>query len=139
MPDPIQIGSAKLDLSERFFRTAAVTASPADATETVIATLSITPDLAVMEGVVLWAWYSVTVGTAGVSLLTRIRRDSLTGTVVKASGATTAAAASLQDRALVAFDTGPSLPNEVYVVTAAVASATAASTVSAVELAALVI
>jgi hypothetical protein len=104
-----------------------------------VATLNITPDLAVMEGVMLWAWASLTVGTDGVSILTRIRRDSLTGTAVKASGATTAVAAQLVDRSIVAFDTGAVLPNEVYVLTMAVGSASAGSTVSAVEFAALVI
>jgi hypothetical protein len=139
MPQPIQIGSAGLDLSERFFRTATVTGSPATSAEVTVATLNITPDLAVMEGVMLWAWASLTVGTDGVSILTRIRRDSLTGTAVKASGATTAVAAQLVDRSIVAFDTGAVLPNEVYVLTMAVGSATAGSTVSAVEFAALVV
>lgn len=139
MPDPIKTGAAGIDLSERFFRTATVTGSPATSAEVVVATLNITPDLAVMEGVMLWAWCSLTVGTDGVSILARLRRDSLTGTVVKASGATTATAAQLVDRAIDGFDTGPSLPNEVYVLTLAVGSASAASTVSAVELAGLVI
>lgn len=138
-PPPIRIGAAGLDLSERFFRTATVDASPAAASETVVATLTVTPELAVQEGVIVWGYVALTVGTAGVSLNTRIRRDSLTGTIIKASGATTATAANLIDRAIVGFDTGPTLPNEVYVLTLILASASAESTVSAVELAALVI
>lgn len=139
MPDPIRQSAAGLDLSARFFRTATVTGSPAAGSETTVATLNIADDLAVMEGAMLWAYYSLTIGTAGVSVLTRIRRDSLTGTVVKASGATTVAAAELHDKAMVAFDTGTVLPNEVYVLTVTVGSASAESAVSAVELAALVI
>jgi hypothetical protein len=139
MPDPIRRSAVDLDLSPRYFRTASITGSPATSAEVVVATLNIADDLAVTEGVLLWAWASLTVGTDGVSILTRIRRDSLTGTVIKASGATTAVAAQLVDRSIQGFDTTPTLPNEVYVVTMAVGSATAGSTVSAVELAALVI
>jgi len=139
LPDPIRIGAAGIDLSDRFFRTATITGSPATDAEVTVATLNIGPDLAVQEGTMLWAWCALTIGTAGVTLLARIRRDSLTGTVVKASGAATVAAAELHDKAMVAFDTGTVLPNEVYVFTLAVGSASAASTVSAVEFAALVI
>ena len=138
-PPPIQIGAAKLDLSERFFRTATVDASPAAGSETVVATLNVTPELAVMEGVIVWAYVALTIGASGVSLNTRIRRDSVSGTIIKASGATTVTAANLVDRAIVGTDTSPSLPNEVYVLTLTVGSGAAESTVSAVELACLVI
>jgi hypothetical protein len=139
VPDPIRQGAASLDLSERVFRTATVAASPAAAAETTIATLNIAQDLAIMEGVLLVAHFAWTVGTAGVSGAVRIRRDSITGTVVKASGAKTRTAAQLVDDAIVGFDTGASLPNEVYVLTLTVASASAESTVSAVDFVALVI
>lgn len=128
-----------IDLSPRFFYTEAITASPALAAEVVVATLNIADDLTAVEGVYLSAWASLTVGTAGVSIVTRIRRDSLTGTVIKASGATTAVAAQLVDRAIAGVDESPTFPNEVYVLTMQVASASAESTLSAVTLAAWVI
>jgi cell division protein ZapA (FtsZ GTPase activity inhibitor) len=128
-----------IDLSPRFYFTEAVTGSPATSAEVVVATLNISDDLTALEGVYLSAWASLTVGTDGVSILTRIRRDSLTGTVIKASGATTATAAQLVDRAIEGVDESPSFPNEVYVLTMAVGSASAGSTVSAVTFAALVV
>jgi hypothetical protein len=139
MPDPIQLAGAAIDLSDRVFRDATVDASPAAAAETVVGTISIPSDLAVTEGVLVMAWLTLTVGTDGVSVLTRIRRDSVTGTAIAASGATTATATNLIDRTIIGFDTSPTLPNEVYVVTLTVGSASAASTVSAIQVVALVI
>ena len=139
MPEAIRFGGAGLDLSPRFFRSGTVVASPATNAEIVVAQLNLTDDLAALEGVHLSFWASLTVGTAGVSILTRIRRDSLTGTVIKASGLTTAVAAQLVDRAIEGFDAAPTFPNEVYVVTMVVTSASAASTISALEFTALVV
>lgn len=139
MPIPIRMSAEGIDLSPRFFVTEAVTGSPATSAEVVVATLNLPDDLTAIEGVYLSAWASLTVGTDGVSILSRIRRDSLTGTVIKASGATTAVAAALVDRTIEGFDESPTFPNEVYVLTMAVGSASAASTVSAVTLAAFVI
>lgn len=138
-PIPIRMSAEGIDLSPRFFQTATVTGSPAAAAETVIATLSLPDDLTAIEGVMLWGYASLTVGTDGASILTRLRRDSVSGSVIKASGATTATAAQLVDRDISGFDTGPTFPNEVYVMTLVVGSASAASTVSAVTLAALVV
>lgn len=139
MPPGIQLGGAQIDLSPRYFRTATVAASPAAATITIVATLTINEDLAVMEAVQLWAYGSFTVGTSGVSVLLQIRKTDATGTVLATTGAVTIAAASLGSLSLNGADTSPSLPGQVYVLTATVASAVAASTFSAVHLAALVI
>ena len=139
MPEAIRLNAAGLDLSPRFFRSGTVVASPATDAEIVVAQLNLTDDLAAVEGVDLSFWCSLTVGTAGVSILTRIRRDSLAGTVIKASGLTTAVAAQLVDRSIKGFDATPTFPNEVYVVTMVVTSASAASTISALEFTALVI
>lgn len=139
MPDPFVQSAAGIDLAPRVFRTATVTGSPVTNAEVTVATLNIGPDLGIGAGVLLFAWASLTVGTDGVSILTRIRRDSLTGTVVKASGATTAVAAQLVDRSIQGFDTGAALPNEVYVLTMTVGSASAGSTVAQVELVGIVI
>lgn len=138
-PIPIQTGGAGLDLSPRLYHTAAVVGSPAAATETIVASLTIDQDLALMEGVVLFGYAAYTVGTDGVSVVTRIRRTDASGTIVKASGALTVTAAQLHDSAIAAVDTGITPLNQVYVMTLTVASASAASTVTAVTLAALVV
>lgn len=138
-PVPFRYSAEGIDLSPRVFRDTTVDASPAAAAETVIATLSVTPDLPVGLGVLVLGWCSLTVGTAGVSIVTRIRRDSVTGTIIAASGATTATAANLVDRVILGIDTSAALPNEVYVLTLQVASASAESTVSAVQLVGIVL
>lgn len=140
MPDsPVQYGGAGLDLSPRLSRTATVAASPADATITAVATLTIEGNPFVAEGILLIANVSLTIGTAGVSVLTQIRRTGVAGTIIKSSGAVTGAATELVSPTVVGFDTGPTLPGQVYVVAITVASATAASTVSSVDLVALAI
>jgi len=139
MPDAFRMSGAAVDLSPRVFRDATVDASPAAAAETTIATLSLTPDLGFGLGVLLIGYVAWTVGTAGVSGRFRIRRDSITGTTVKDSGLTTRVAAQLQQDTIVGIDTSPTFPNEVYVLTLIVGSASAESTVSAVEFVAVVI
>lgn len=139
MPGPFRLSAEGLDLSPRLFRDATVDASPAAAAETVIGTISIPTDVPVALGVLVIADFAWTVGTDGVSGTVRIRRDSVSGTIVKSSGAKTRTAAQLVSDTIVGFDTGASLPNEVYVVTLTVGSASAASTVSAIDVVALVI
>jgi hypothetical protein len=139
MPLPIQIDASHLDLSPRLFRSASVTASPTDATETAIATVTCTGDIAVTLGVLIVGWFSVTIGTNGVTLAPKIRRTNAAGTAVKTGGAETVVATQVYPRAIVAFDTGPTMPGQVYVMTLTVGSASAGSTVSAVELACLVV
>lgn len=137
MPEEIRLSGAAVDLSPRVRRSATVVASPAAAAETIIATVTIDRDLALGLGVLLLGYAAYTVGTAGVSANFRIRRTNVSGTIVKASGAKTVAATELHDESIVAVDTGASLPNQVYVLTMIVASASAESTVSAVELVAI--
>lgn len=139
MPDPFKYGGAVVDMSPRLFHTATVAASPAAAAETIIATLTIPEDLGVVKGILLQGYCAFTAGTNGVSANVRIRRTDASGTIVKASGAVTVVAASLYDRSIEAFDTGPTLPGQVYVLTLTVASGSAASTVSAVTLMAQVL
>lgn len=139
MPEAIRLGGAGVDLSPRVARSATVAASPAAAAETVIASVTINQDLAVGLGVLVIGYAAVTIGTAGVSATWRIRRDSVAGTIIKASGAKTVAATELHDEAIIGIDTAPTFPGEVYVLTLTVASASAESTVSAVELVAVAI
>lgn len=138
-PLPIQYDAARLDLSPRVFRSTTVAGSPAAAAETTVCTLTCTGDIAVIAGIVLIGWYSVTAGTNGVSLVTKLRRTDTSGATVATSGAITAVAASLYTQSIVGFDTGPTMPGQVYVMTLTVASASAASTVSAAGLVALVV
>jgi hypothetical protein len=138
-PVPVKYSGEALDFSPRVRRTAAVVASPAAATETIVASLSIPDDLSVGLGFLLLGYAAYTVGTAGVTGNLRIRRTNVTGTIVKASGALTVAATELHAPAIFALDTGGSLPNQVYVLTLTIGSASAESAVSAVELIAVVV
>lgn len=137
-PVPISLSAAGVDLSPRLQQTKAVTASPTDATETIIATLTLVGDIAVVSGIALFGWAAFTAGTNGVSATLKLRRTNASGTTVASSGAVTAVAASLYGPSILGFDTGPTMPGQVYVLTLTVGSASAGSTVSAVELLAVI-
>lgn len=139
MPQPIRESVTFEDLSTRLLRYGTVDASPAAAAETVIATLTIPNfgDLAVVSGIQLRGWLAFTVGASGVSATLRIRQTNVSGTVVKSSGATTVTAASLLEMSISGFDATPGV--SAYALTLTVGSAAAASTVSAVELSAIVV
>lgn len=139
MPQPINYDAAHLDLSSRYFASAAVVASPAAAAETIICSLTLSGDLAIVEGVYLWGWAAFTMGTNGVSANLKIRRTDTSGQTVAASGAVTGAAAALYAPAIVGLDAQVTLNAQVYVLTLTCASASAASTVSACQLTAVVV
>lgn len=142
MPLPIQESAANLDLSPRVFKSTAVAASPADATETTVCTLTCTGDIAVVSGILVIGFAAFTVGTAGVSVNAKIRRTDTSGTTVVATGVTNegvTAATQLGTRLVLGYDTGPTMPGQVYVLTLTVGSANATSTVSAASLIAVVI
>lgn len=128
-----------IDLSPRIVHSATVVASPAAAAETTIATLTVSQNASVALGVLVFAYAALTVGTAGTAVTLRIRQTDTAGTVVKSTGAMTATAATLIAPDLFGLDTSPTVPGQVYVLTATVTAATAASTVSAVTLLAVVI
>lgn len=142
MPLPIQLSAAGLDLSPRVFASTTVAASPTDATETIIASITCTGDIAVVSGIFVVAFAAFTVGTNGVNANLRIRRTNAAGAVQAATGAVnegTTAATNLVERTAVGFDTGPTMPGQVYVATLTVGSATAGSTVSGVGLVAFAV
>lgn len=142
MPVPIQYSAAAIDLSPRVFKTTAVAASPAAATETIVASLTVTGEIALIAGIVLIGFVAFTVGTNGVSVNAKIRRTDASGTTIVASGVTNegvTAATQLGTRSLVGFDTGATVPGQVYVVTLTVGSGSAESTVSAVSLIAIAV
>lgn len=127
-----------IDLSGRIARSATVVGSPAAAAETAICSVTIPDDVAIALGVLLLGYAAFTVGTNGVSGTLRLRQTDTSGTVVTSSGAVTETAANLDARSIVGFDTAATVGG-VYVMTLTVASGSAASTVSAARLVALVV
>lgn len=138
MPQPIQYSGEHVDLSPRFFYSAAVAASPSAAAETTICTVTVTTDLAVVKGVLLEGAFAFTVGTSGVSATIKIRQTNTSGATVATTGANTVAAASLYTFGIQGVDTAATLPGQVYVLTLTVGSGSATSTVSYATLTATV-
>jgi hypothetical protein len=138
-PQGFKLSAAVVDLSSRFGTTSTVVASPAAATETIIASLTLNLDVAVAAGVWLQGWAALTAGTNAVGAQLKLRRTDASGSTLKDSGAVTVVATKLYAPAIHAFDTGPTLPGQVYVLTLTMASGSAESTVSAVTLSALVL
>jgi hypothetical protein len=138
MPVPIKQTLRDHDLTPRVYHTETVVASPAAAAETIIASVQVTDDVSFMAGVLVIGWAAFTVGTAGVSAQLRVRQTAVNGTLVVAGAAVTETAANLDNGTVVGFDAAPAA-GQVYKLTLTVASANAASTVSAVELVAIAI
>src|SRR5205085_9915285 len=138
---PIQLDGAEVDLSRRVKHSEAVAGSPADATETIIATFTIADSMPVMAGIQLFGFAAFTVGTSGTACNLRIRQTNAAGTIIAATGAVTAgiAATKLAEMNVAGFDTAAVLPNQVYVLTLTVTNGAAASTVSAVQLLGLIV
>lgn len=141
MAEHISLASRGIDLSSRIVASTTVVASPVDATETIIASVTVPGFLAYASGVLIVCVANFTVGTTGVSGNLKIRQTSVSGTTITATGAVNAgtwAATNLAQLVALGFDTAPA-DAQVYKATLTVASATAASTVSAVTLAAIAI
>ena len=135
----LRFNSDAIDLSARVQRTTTVVGSPALAAETIVASLTIQGNLAVPTGILLFGWAAFTVGTSGTGVNLKIRQTDASGSTKAATGIVTYTAADLGSLAVHAFDTGPTLPGQVYVMTATVASGGAVSTFSAVQLTAIVV
>lgn len=141
MPVPITQTAASIDLSQRAGVTTTVAASPAAAAETIIASLTMNADEVVRTGAILTGFAAFTVGTSGTAVRLRIRKTDVAGTVIGDTGALTGgvAATNLLAENVAGFDATPTAGSQVYVLTLQVTGGAAASTVSAVELAAIVI
>lgn len=141
MPVPLGENAAGLDLSARAAATTTVVGSPALAAETIIASLTLDTDKTIVSGILLRGFAAFTVGTSGTAVTLRIRRTNVSGTVVSTTGALTGgiAAAALVAETILGFDTGAALTGQVYVLTLQVTAGAAVSTVSAVELDALIV
>ena len=138
---PIRIASSELDLSQRVVDSTTVAGSPAAAAETIIASVTI-PDfnvLAVTQRIYVQGWAAFTVGTSGTAVTMRIRQTNVSGTVVVTTGALTGGvtAANLLAQDICGSDAAPGVAT--YVLTLQVTAGAAASTVSAVELLAMVV
>ena len=140
--DPIRITSSGVDLSDRFAASTTVVASPAAAAETIIASLTLGANLSTKLGVLLTGWAAYTVGTSGSAVTLKVRQTNVSGTTIVSSGALTGSqhgAAILSADDIQGLDTAPVFPGQVYVLTMQVTAGSAASTVSAVFLAAFAI
>lgn len=133
-----------MDLSPRFARSTTIVASPAAASETVIAQLTaISANVVVASAVVILAQVAYTVGTSGTSARYRIRQGTTagSGTVVADSGITNAgiAATNLVVENIFGIDTAAVFPGQAYCLTLTIGAGAATSTVSAVAICALII
>lgn len=128
-----------IDLSPRVQTNNTVVASPTGATETIVASLTVSGNAAVNTGILLIGFAAYTVGANGTSCNLKIRKTDASGSTLAATGVVNLTAADLDARTLMAFDSSPSATAQVYVLTATLAAATATSTFSAVRLAAVIL
>lgn len=139
MPQPIRVNVANTDLGARFPYTTTVAASPSGSAETIIASLAMPNfgDTQILSAVYLTGWAAYTVGTSGTAVNLRIRETNVSGTVIVATGALNKTAASLYADDVNGVDATPGVAT--YVLTMTVTGGAAASTVSAVYLAAVIV
>lgn len=135
----IGLDGARVFLGDVVWGTETVVASPALAAETIIGSLTLAAPIRADQTVFLWGWAAYTVGTTGTAGNLRIRQTAVAGTLVVATGALTQTAANLVFASVSALDAPGAVANQVYVLTLQVTAATAASTVSALSLYALIV
>lgn len=139
-PVPIREDSAGIDLSSRIQKSTAVAASPALAAETVVCSLTLSGDIAVVSGTALIGYVALTVGASGTDVTVKLRRTGTSGTTVVSSGILSApAAGEVVAFSISGFDTGTVMPGQVYVLTVTVTAGGAESTVSATSLVAIIV
>lgn len=138
-PEPIRTDSSVIDLHHRVQQYKTVDASPAAGSETVIATLTLADfgDIAIVSGILLRGWAAFTVGTNGVSANLKIHQTNASGATVVASGACTVVATNLVEASCSGFDAAPGIVS--YALTLTIGSGSAASTVSACQLSAILV
>ena len=140
--EPITSTNRGEDQTPRFVQTTTVVASPTDNTETIIASLTVSDNASPVVGIEVIAFAAFTIGTSGSAGNLKIRRTNASGTTICATGLVTAgvwAATQLAELVVVGFDTGPTLPGQVYVATLTITAGAAASTVSGLYLRAMTI
>lgn len=139
---PIETNAQLSDWSLRVVDTTTVQNSPiAAAAETVIATLAIPQfgGTAIVQKIYLQGWAALTVGGSGTAVTLRIRQTNVSGTVVVTTGALTGgiAAAALIAQDVCGSDATPGVAT--YVLTAQVTNGATNTTISAVQLLALIV
>ena len=139
---PLIYSALETDFAPRVIDTTTVQNSPiAAAAETIIATVNI-PNfggIAITQRIYLNGWAAFTVGGSGTAATLRIRQTNVTGTVIVTTGALTGGIAAA---ALVAQDVGGSDATPgvaTYVLTLQITSGATNTTISAVQLLALVV
>jgi hypothetical protein len=141
MPTSIQFNAAEIDFNGRVTHSETVVASPAAAAETIIASVSIPNNTPIVAGVLLFGWAAYTVGTNGTAVTFKLRQTNVAGATIASTGALTGSqhgAAILSDDNISGFDSAAGA-SQLYVMTMQVTAGSAASTVSAVELCAVVL
>lgn len=141
MPDPITRNIGSEDLTDRFIENHTVSASPALAAITTVATVTWSPQSSptVVYGAYLSCEVALTIGTSGVSALLQIRRTSSAGTVIASTGALTVVAGNLYSLSTQGVDQVAFSPGQAWVVCLTIGSGAAASTVSAVSIFATIV
>lgn len=135
---PERLDARGINLGSRIVASNTVAASPSGSSETTICTVTLPSDVQTFSKVILVGNANFTVGTNGVSVNLKIRQTDTSGTTISATGATTATAANLGSLSVIGTDASPAA-GQVYVLTMTVASGSAASTVSAASLYAIVV
>jgi hypothetical protein len=100
----------------------------------------LTSRLACVAGTALIGYVALTVGASGTDVTVKLRRTGTSGTTVVSTGVMNApAAGDLLAYSISGFDTGTTMPGQVYVLTVTIANGAAESTVSACSLIAIVV
>jgi hypothetical protein len=120
------------------YTNALTNAALATSAETIIATLPAI-NIPIDNALILFEWYfTVTIGTAGVTFTVRLRRSALvTGTLVNVAAAETVVATNVKHFAGCYFDSPGISAEQQYVLTGQVGSASANSTLGDVALIAM--
>jgi hypothetical protein len=120
MPSPVNVATVAATGSQTITTT----------TETVVATLGGLNTAPSQSRVAMTGIVNITVGTGGTSVTLRVRRASVSGTVVGVAMSHTVAAGSNYSLAVQALDSPGEVAGATYVVTVAVTAATGNSTVN---------
>jgi hypothetical protein len=136
---PIVISATEVDLTPRVIQSSAIVGSPATNAETVIANITLPSNLSIVNGVILLGFAAFTVGTSGTACTLQIKQTGTGGASKGSTGATTGGitAANLVDMNVAGFDTA-AVGTQVYALTLTVTGGAAISTVSNVQLIAIV-
>lgn len=135
----IKLDSLNIDFTDRVFTDITVDASPAAAAETIIATTAGLVSPRAECSVLVVAFAAFTVGGSGTAARLRIRRTDASGATKADTDAVTATAGNKMALTAVGVDALGAAGGQVYVATLTVTAAVAASTVSNVTLAAIVV